>query len=633
MSKSASESTGFRAVSPQSLQPDQHHNDAADTLDDSTRWTLPLPQRSNDSPPIVPGDRPEILIGADEKLVNDQAVQSLTSDPNLYCRGSYLVSVRRDKRRTKLVNSPEESPWIASVPKAILQEKMSHAARWVKEQRNTKSDKIKIVLAHPPKWSVEAVAARGEWDGIRHLEGLVEAPALLADGSILDQPGYDERSGLLYEPSCHFPPIPESVSRDDARRAADELLEVVADFPFAVIGVGEGDGGAGHRAAWLAGLLTPLARHAIEGPCPLFLADANTAGAGKSKLCDIVAILATGRVAARTAFPDSDEEMRKQILSIAIAGDRLILIDNVASGASLGGAALDGVLTGTTVKGRILGKTEMSRDVPIHTNWYATGNNLGLKGDMLRRVVPYRLDSPEERPEERKDFRIKGDLLQYVMENRGRLVVAVLTILRGFMLTGKPQADLIPMDYPVWCSIVRQAIYWSTGIDPCSTRRELIADDPKTNQLRAVVSGWAELPRARTGLSAAEAVKMLNANGQEDRFGTLRSAVLEWSTDGKIPSPQSIGKNLKAIKGRVVDGLVMKSKPSHGTQLWSVVEVNRGGVSGDSGSVSIPFAGEIFHDLRDDLFSQTWGNTPTIPTNPPSDESTMEHGDAWENAT
>ena len=582
-------------------------------------------------------ERPEIMILPDEQWVNDQAIRSLASDPRLYCRGQDLVTVRRERRKHRLVNRPDESPWIAVIPRSTLREKMSHVALWMKRRRLPKLEKMEIVPTHPPEWSVAAVADRGDWEGIRHLEGIVEAPSLLADGTILDIPGYDERSGLLYEPNCEFPPIPMQISQEEAKQAAEELLFIVADFPFAAIG---DDDGAGHRAAWLAGLLTPFARHAIDGPCPLFLTDANVSGAGKTKLCDIISILTSGRPAARTAFPEHDEEMRKMIISIAVEGDRLMLIDNVATGAALGGASLDGVLTGTTVKGRILGRTEMSREVPIYTVWFATGNNLGIKGDLLRRVVPFRIESPHERPEERTDFRIKGDLIKHVRENRPRLVVAALKILRGYFLAGKPQADLIPMDYPAWCGVVRQAVHWATGIDPCSTRRELIIDNPETHQTKAILTGWAELPNGGNGITAAEALRILQDPDQDlqRRFGTIRDALAEWTRDGKLPSPRTVGNRFKALEGRVVDGMVLRSMSYQGTNKWAALgatTVSDGG-SGVLRGSSYPYAGELFPSLVDDsecdrggTIAQHDGKRPT--ENPrPTELDGVSPGDAYE---
>src|SRR5262249_43271502 len=157
-----------------------------------------------------------------------------------------------------------------------------------------------------------------------------ETPVLRPDGSVLDAPGYDPATGLLYEPGAVFPPVPPTPSLADAKGAADQLLRLVDEFPFAR---------AEHRAAWLAAALTPLARFAVAGPCPLFVFDANPPGSGKTLLVDAVSIIATGREAARTPLPPSDEELHKVITAVALAGDRLMLIDNVA--APLGGASLD----------------------------------------------------------------------------------------------------------------------------------------------------------------------------------------------------------------------------------------------------------------------------------------------------
>jgi hypothetical protein len=76
------------------------------------------------------------------------------------------------------------------------------------------------------------------------------------------------------------------------------LLEVASDFPFQA---------AQHRAAYLAGQLTPFARFTFAGPAPLFLIEANTAGTGKSLLCDTISIVASGREMARTAYPNGQQ--------------------------------------------------------------------------------------------------------------------------------------------------------------------------------------------------------------------------------------------------------------------------------------------------------------------------------------
>ncbi|HMB05844.1 MAG TPA: hypothetical protein VKP69_19170, partial [Isosphaeraceae bacterium] len=496
--------------------------------------------KQGEGPPKATGgdSRPVILISTEEYEVIDRAVEALAADPELYRRGTALVRVVREESRPQGVIRAEGSPRLDLVPQANLRDRLTRVARWVKS-RKTRDGDGDPVAANPPEWAVAGVAARGEWPKIRAIEAVVETPVLRLDGSILDTPGYDEKTGLLYIPNATFPPVPEFPTHGDAKEAAERLLTLVADFPFA---------GDKHKAAWLASLLTPLGRFAIAGPCPLFLFDANTAGSGKTMLCDITSILTTGRDCARTAYPATDEEMDKRILAIALAGYRMILFDNLETGAALGGSALDAALTGTSYNGRILARSEMANDIPLFTVWYANGNNLGLRGDAIRRIVPCRLDSRVERPEERSDFKIP-DLLAHVREHRGELVADALTILRAYVVAGRPgpAAKLTPIGFPAWERVVRRAVHWAIGVDPCQTREEIRAADDIASQLPALIEGWAQLceSEGEAGLTCATALRVLDA--EFCPHTSLRGLLVEWSKDGKLPSPRTLGNHLNKI--------------------------------------------------------------------------------------
>ena len=54
---------------------------------------------------------------------------------------------------------------------------------------------------------------------VPELRGVRESPTLRADGSILQTPGYDEKTGLWYEPRSIYPVIPENPTRADAEAA------------------------------------------------------------------------------------------------------------------------------------------------------------------------------------------------------------------------------------------------------------------------------------------------------------------------------------------------------------------------------------------------------------------------------
>jgi hypothetical protein len=121
---------------------------------------------------------------------------------------------------------------------------------------------------------------------------------LRADDTVATKPGYDEDTGLLLQFADPFV-IPGRPSRQDAASACAELLEVVADFPFA----------AGcHRSAWLAALLTPLARFTYDGPAPLFLADANKRGSGKGLLLNTISLIVSGGDFTVATYTDDDDE-------------------------------------------------------------------------------------------------------------------------------------------------------------------------------------------------------------------------------------------------------------------------------------------------------------------------------------
>ena len=383
--------------------------------------------------------------------------------------------------------------------------------------------------------------------GWRWLEGVTETPLFLPDGSILERPGFDRRSGLLYIPEIRFPRVPENPSRDDATGAANTLFGLVADFPFR---------GPEHKSAWLAALLTPFVRATLPGLAPLFVFDSNAAGSGKTMLCDIISIIGTGRCVGRTGYPATDEEMDKVTLALALGGTKMVLFDNQATGSPIGGAALDAVLTATTRSGRILGLSRFVTDVPFHATIFCTGNNVALKGDTLRRVVLCRLESPLERPEERDNFAV-ANLLADVRERRGDLAVAALTILRAYHVAGRPVPDPKPTPmggFEAWANLVRRAVHWVSDHDPCATKSEAKAADRTATQLPALIEGWAALCRSvgAEALSTAQALQALEES--PGVHADLRTLLAESTKDGRLPSPQGLGNMLGRVRGRPVAG-------------------------------------------------------------------------------
>lgn len=517
---------------------------------------------------------PTVTITTDQEAVVNQAIELLAKRGDVYQRSGMLVHVTREAKPGAKLARPACAPRIAVLEQPTIRERLAASAHWVYEKHED-------TPVHPPEWIARAVAARGQWASIPRLEAVVTTPVLRADGSVLQTPGYDPETGLLYDPEISFPNIDDEPSYEDARRARDALLEVVADFPFATDAHHADDAHCAadfpfahnaHCAAWLAALLTPLARYAFEGPAPLVLVDSNVRGAGKGLLCDTIGIIITGRPIPRLAPPGDPEETRKLITSVAIAGEQLVLLDNVAG--SLGNSVLDAALTATAWRDRILGESRLLNNLPLHTVWMATSNNAVLGADTSRRTLWIRLESPLERPEERKHFRYPK-LLAWVESNRAHLLAAAITILRAYVVAGRP-----PMELPAWGSFeawsdwVRQPIVWLGLPDPAATRCELMETvDIETVLVRRLMDGWQEADPTGAGLTAAEAVELIS--NYPSKYATLRRALLELipTRDGQRVSARSLGMKLHHLRGRIFAGRYFAQRTVNKENRWVVKTV------------------------------------------------------------
>ncbi len=537
-------------------------------------------KRKGEGSSAKPNDKiPTIAIGVDESRVVDEAIKALAKLANIYQRAGLLVQVVRDQPPPCGISKPKDAPRIVPLRLPRLQELMASAANWVQPTEEGDPE-----LRHPPGWAVKAVDARGEWTGILRLDAVVESPILRADGSVLQTPGYDAETGLIFAPQVEFPEVPTNPTQTDVERALGALLAVIVDFPF---------GTEAHRAAWLSGVLTPLSRFAYHGPAPLHLMDANVRGCGKSLLTDVTGVITAGRSMARMTQPRDEDEFRKRITSLAMAGESLILIDNVAG--ALGGSSLDAALTATTWSDRILGRSEMASNLPLFATWYATGNNVVLLADTSRRTLHVRLESPEESPEERTGFR-QPDLLAWVRQERPRLTVAAMTVLRGYCAAGRPSMGLTPWgSFEGWSDLVRQSIVWCGLPDPGETRQELAGQaDVEAVSLAQLIDGWAKIDPNGIGMTIASVMDTI-ADFQKNFTATMpeeyqqvRDAINELvpARGGRIPTSRSVGMKFNHLRRRIVGGRCLDRRIARMGNLWHVRTADVCGTSGTSGTNS-----------------------------------------------
>lgn len=480
-----------------------------------------------------------VLIRPNEYEVIDEVTALLAQKDNeLYQRGGKLVRVMRSAKLAGKRDRVQRSGGlqIVEVPLPDLR------ARITRHCRIMRTSGENIVEDSPPSWLVAGIEAQAApWIGVRPLEAVSETPLLRPDGTILQEPGYDAETGILYEPAT-FEKIPTHPTHDDAIRARDELLEVVTDFPFAK---------PMHKAAWLASVLTPLARPAFDGPAPLFFIDANIRAAGKGLLADCAVIIATGRPFARAIYSHDPIEMRKIVTSIALAGETVVMLDNVAG--TFGNSALDAALTSTDWGDRLLSTNDKPR-LPLFCTWYATGNNCVIGADTPRRICHIRLESPLERPEERDDMQ-HPDLLAWVRAEQPRLLRAALTILAAYCAAGRPQTRLKPWgSFEAWSALIRQAVVWLDLPDPADTRLTLCEEaDAGVILLRALMAAFAAVVPDGESARAATVLQRLQ-NGSSELQPHHDALLTLMPSRDSMPTARQLGNALKRYKGRFLDG-------------------------------------------------------------------------------
>jgi hypothetical protein len=479
----------------------------------------------------------------------DQAEAALiAAKASIYQRGHELVravellaaedndGIRRRAGSTILM--PADNAWLVQA--------MAKSTGWY---RKVGEDKFKPVDP-PPKYANGLRVRMGEWR-FPTLVGIASTPTMARGGRVLQEPGFDPESGLLlaFEADA-FPRVPENPTWDDARAAMDKLQHPLRGFPFA------------DYADWsvaIAAILTGLIRPGME-TAPLHAFDAPTAGIGKSLLTSLIGIIATGHEPAAMSQGKDSEEDEKRLGAALRGGDAVLLIDNCIRPIN-GDSFICSMLTQPTVKIRILGESK-NLELPCRVLVMATGNNLDIAGDMTRRAVVCRLDAGAEEPEKRK---FNFDCLAEARQDRGELVAAALTVLRAFVVAGRPVELEAFGSFPDY-DLVRGALVWLELADPAASRERIVAADPARAMLGEVLELWHSLYGDRP-MMVADLWSKLNSNPPPD--GRRLRELLEQVGHGRWDAAK-IGRFLKARRDRPVGGLVLRSAMKAKQHVWRV---------------------------------------------------------------
>lgn len=400
------------------------------------------------------------------RVVRERLIAKNTENPAIFRRpeGGYC-RVSTTGRNLRFRDIVETSDWINVVSKHM---------RF-----------MKAATERAPETEVapfrEAIAAlQGDIDlpfGV--IDRVVEVPVFNDKGGVRTTKGYDPDASVWFEPKLDFFPVPDEVTADDVTQALSIIDEMYIDFPFSdcyasadpapIKWVGEDgdeilddDGhpvpnyerGKASRANTYAMLLQPFARSLIAGPTPVFFIDKPAAGTGAGYLADTLGFALFGHKMPAQTVPPDETELRKQIVATLRQGSPAIFLDNLNH--ELDSGALASALSTGVFEGRVLGQSEMVR-TPIRSTWIIAANNGKLSHELMRRVVPIRLDAGVPNPAaDRKADSYKYNLAEFCTSRRADIVWACHVLIRNWWTNAKgvPHRAAVIQTFEDWSGVM-----------------------------------------------------------------------------------------------------------------------------------------------------------------------------------
>jgi len=386
---------------------------------------------------------------------------------------------------------------------------------------------------------------------------IMYSPGFTPDGRPLIVPGYD-KSGIYLAPYDYkLPTLPERPSDEDVLRAYNLIaVELLGDFPFAT---------AADKAAAIGLTVLRPARALIDGPTPLHDGTAPMPGSGKGLLINVT-LGATGAIPGLLAFTRNEEELRKRITAILIAGHEVIAIDN-ASG-TIDSPVLAMALTSLVWEDRVLGVSQMVR-LSMNAIFTISGNNLLYSLEMARRRQRIRIVPDVEHPENcpASDFR-HPLLKKWVEQNRGDLMWAAMVLIQNWLAKGRPTPGVTPLgSYESWSTVIG-------GILECAGVAGFLENQVELTESAATeASAWYEFVTSwwkKHKDGAVSSGQLLMIAGQVGGFPLGNSDSLQGQR-------VAFGTAIAGAEDRIVgDYRIVRAGTLHRAVMWKLVKVGSG---------------------------------------------------------
>lgn len=433
-----------------------------------------------------------------------------------------------------------------------------------KKSKTSKAEQVDMVFRRDLAERVMADLDRCR--NLQRVSMVSHTPIARADGTVLDEPGYDASSRVLYLPESgmDMEPVPDVPTDAEVAEARTLLLDMLVDFPF----VSDHD-----LANYLGCLMLPLLRNVVPPPYQMLIIGAPQRGSGKSLLAYIMRTVHGGVF--RSEIPREEDERRKVITSILDGTSApVVQFDNVTG--ALKSSTMDGLLTNAVWSDRRLGGNE-NIIVPNDRLWVVTGNNVHIGGDMDRRVLWSTINANLEHPELRPPTQFKhADLEGWVRDNRAEIIHAMLVCIRAWAVAGKPVDEAPTSDSFGKMQQVLRGVLAVAGVAGQVGHKESKPDRPDLEAeewsgfLHAVHRVMGE--RSWTTKSLLESASEFDEEGL--RLEDLPGDLADRARLNPHGVAKSLGKMLSARRGQWARGLKVESAGGGGSNAvkWVVTD-------------------------------------------------------------
>ncbi|MEU7743366.1 hypothetical protein [Nonomuraea sp. NPDC049158] len=476
--------------------------------------------------------------------------------PNTYVSGGDLTHMETVSGGQSSPAADEDSPLPVTAstitPATLAGLLAEHAYVYRLRARRTKDGGSEIYEEEvtPPRDILASVLAGKTWPDLPPLRGVIGAPVLRRDGTLLQAPGYDPPTGLYLAAKVTLPPVPDQPTPDQVADARDFLLNrFLRDFPWS---------SAADLANYVALLATPILRHFTRSLTPFALIDATMPASGKSILTGGPGMLYGQRV---MPWAYAEEELRKSITAVLTEQVGVVVWDNLAEGTVIDSPTLALLVTAGVWSDRQLGA---SRNIATVNDrlWMATGNNLQVGGDMASRTVRVHLDPDMPRPEQRDQTQFGIPHLDQwitVPANQHTVLWHLLVLVLDWTNAGAPRESGLSMrQFTPWAQHLGGFLAHHGLYGFLTNAADVRGIDEDETRWRAFLACWHTL-HASKAMTAAE----LRRSGEPDRVGYDEHD--RWDGQfitthtGRLPNALALGRLLAGQVGRWRGDYVLRS--------------------------------------------------------------------------